>query len=255
MSYLDKTIIGIEEERLALWDKVDAVRIPLLAYLGILRQNIDTFREFLEYFDLEEFLRRVQAMTEKNDFFKGIEEYWRRQLVAFGKAAGTLIREEEIRRQALTAEINLPRAQRIRDTIRELMEKTFPMEKVSEKVSELTKGPVPAAELIGPLITDLLKDILWRFGLSLPTIGLSSEAIMSTLQDLNAMIEQVVNKIIADISREGVYYASITPMSLSPTVGENVWKFPNAYSKAVHVVEFLHVVKKVGEEKGIIKGE
>lgn len=252
MYNLSRNIGGIAEERYAIWDKVDAIRIPLVAYLGILRQNIAAFYEFLQYFDLDEFIKGVSAMSEHSDFFKGVEEYWRRQLVAFGKAAGTLIREEEIRRQVLTAEINLPNAERIRDSIRELMEKTFPMDKVSERVSELIKGPAPATERIGLVVTDLLRDILWKFGLSIPTIGLSSEAIMSTLQDLNAVIEQVVNRMIADISKEGVYYASITPVSLSPTVGENFWKLPDAYSKAVHIAEFLRVVKEVGEEKGIL---
>ena len=192
-------------------------------------------------------------MSGRIDFWKEIEEFWRRQLVAFSKAAGTLIREEELRRQALTAQVNLPRAERIRDSIRELMEKTLPMDKISDRVSELVRGPIPPSQQIGVVIADLLKDILWRFGLSLPTIGLSAETIAFTLQDLNAMIEQVVNKIINDISREGVYYAPIMPIPLSATTGENIWKLPHAYSTAVHVVEFLRILKEIGEQKGVLK--
>jgi len=86
-----------------------------------------------------------------NSAVKELEEYYRRMIVKLIKEAGTLIRIEVVKRQALTAEINLGYAESLRNLLQEdynILAK--PLENVlKESFDRFMKG-----ENIGKIIAD-----------------------------------------------------------------------------------------------------
>jgi hypothetical protein len=140
---------------------------------------------------------------------KEVEEYYRRMLVKLVREAGTKIRIEMIKRQALTAEINLNYANSLRKLIQEDYELlSKPLENIlRESFEKFKKG-----EDIGRIIEDLLISSLTTsmqafFIRPLPEM-------VKHIENVNNFLESVINKIIDELSKEGIYLHAIEPVCL-----------------------------------------
>ncbi|HWQ17291.1 MAG TPA: hypothetical protein VNL13_05620 [Sulfolobales archaeon] len=133
------------------------------------------------------------------------EEVMRRTLVAVAKAAGTLIRKEELKRQALTARINLPIAQSLLNEIDGLLNKMPDIESEMKKVIEtaLKEGrPLPTMFVAG-LFNLIVESIPLAFA------GVFTR-ILDVIKEVNSLIE-ATNGIIKNLAKEGI---SIPTLSL-----------------------------------------
>ena len=251
MNSLPPEISKVASKRWNLWEQIDDIRIPVISVLERVRQGIETILHFIEDFDLDEFINGVELMSKK-DFWEEINELTRRQIVVLEKALGTEIREEALKRQALSAWMNLDKAKDVQHSLKDWMERSFPLDEISAKFSEMVRSSPPPPERVAFVIGDLLKETVWRFiGLAFTT-GFHKETILSILHDLNALIEQVVNPIKAELRSEGIFCSDTSPVPISVSDQVEVMKFPLAYLKATEVVMFLETVKRAGEKRGLI---
>jgi len=127
------------------------------------------------------------------------EEYYRRMFVKLIKEAGTLIRVEVIKRQALTAEINLHYAESLRNFLREdysILAK--PLEDaLKESFDKFRKGEDVGIIIADWLLTYLTSYMYASFQRPLPEIVEHIKAVNNFLA--------LVNKMIEELNREGIF--------------------------------------------------
>jgi hypothetical protein len=140
---------------------------------------------------------------------KGVEEYYRRMIVKLIREAGTAIRKEMVKRHALTAEINLRYAESAKKLIEEDYKLLFkPLEDIfNESIGKVTKG-----EDLGKVIAETLSNLL-AIGIGVQLVRPPS-IIVEHINSVNSFLKSVVNKIIEELSKEGIYLPPIEPISL-----------------------------------------
>lgn len=130
-------------------------------------------------------------------------------MVKLAREAGTMIRKEAIKRQALTAEVNLEYAKSLRKLIQEDYELLCkPLEDVlKEHVNKLKKG-MKAENIVGDwLISSLLTALQASLIRPIPEMA-------KHIEDVNTFLNSVINQIINEVSKEGIYLHSIEAVSL-----------------------------------------
>jgi hypothetical protein len=139
---------------------------------------------------------------------KDLEEYYRRMIVKLIKEAGTLIRIEVVKRQALTAEINLRYAESLRNLLQEdynILAK--PLENVlKESFDKFTKGEDVGKIIADWLLTSLASYIYASFQRPIPEI-------VEHVKSANNFLT-LVNKIIEELNKEGIYLHPIEPVTI-----------------------------------------
>jgi len=141
------------------------------------------------------------------------EEYYRRMMVKLVREAGTMIRKEEIKRQALTAEINLQYAGLLRKLIQEDYELlSKPLENIlKESFQRFTKGENVGDILASWFISSFASIVQASLIRPIPEI-------VKHIENVNSFLNSVVNRIINELRKEGIYLHSIEPISLPPQV-------------------------------------
>jgi hypothetical protein len=169
---------------------------------------------------------------------KGVEEYYRRMIVKLIREAGTAIRKEMVKRHALTAEINLEYAESLKKLIKEDYELfSKPFEDTFRKgVERAIKG-----EDLGKVIAETF------FNLLATSIGAQfirpPPIIVDHINTANNFLKSVVNKIIEELSKEGIYLPPVEPVSLPAS--------PDIISLANGLREIL---RRIDMAIGILKG-
>jgi hypothetical protein len=139
---------------------------------------------------------------------KDLEEYYRRMIVKLIKEAGTLIRVEVVRRQALTAEINLRYAESLRNLLQEdynILAK--PLENVlKESFDKFMKGEDIGKIIADWLLTSLISYIYASLQRPIPEI-------VEHVKSANNFLT-LVNKIIEELNKEGIYLHPIEPVTI-----------------------------------------
>jgi len=157
---------------------------------------------------------------------KELEEYYRRMFVKLIKEVGTLIRVEVVKRQALTAEINLHYAESLRNLLREdydILAK--PLEDVlKESFDKFTKGEDVGKIIADWLLTSLASYIYASFQRSIPEI-------VEHVKLANNFLT-LVNKIIEELNKEGIYLHTIEPVTI-PTQ-QDVYAIARALKEALN---------------------
>jgi hypothetical protein len=131
-------------------------------------------------------------------------------LVKFVREAGTMIRIEMIKRQALTAKINLKYAESLRMLIQEDYELlSKPLEDIlKESFEKFKKGEDVGKIFVDWFITSLATSVQASLIRPLPEI-------IRHIENINNFLDSVINKIINELSKEGIYLHSIEPVYLS----------------------------------------
>jgi hypothetical protein len=112
------------------------------------------------------------------------EEQNRRKMVKLIRAEGTEIRKEEVKRQSLTAKINLPRA----EELRKLLEDDYGI---------FSK---PADDIIACSPGSLARPL---------------PEIVEHIEDANTFFSTVVNKVVEEVRKEGIHIYPVDPVLLS----------------------------------------
>ena len=173
-------------------------------------------------------------MTEKE-----VEEIKRRALVAVAKAAGTKIREEELKRHALTADVNLPIAQGLLNEIDNLLKMMPDFEEEMKKSIEkaLKEGRPILDSTVTRMVELMIKSLPLAFTDTL-------NRMVNVLKETNSQIE-VTNNIIRDLTREGIYIPTLEPLEIK---GNDPMSLSSALKsgkeKLVTIIEFLEELKK-----------
>jgi hypothetical protein len=172
------------------------------------------------------------------------EEIKRRALVAAAKAAGTLIRKEELKRHALTADVNLPLAQGLLSEVDNLLKMVPDFEKEMKKTVEkaLKEGKPILDSTINRAIELMLESLPLAFTDTL-------NRMVNATKDINSLIE-VTNNIIRDLTKEGISIPTLLPLEIR---GNDLISMSSALKsgrgKLVTIIEFLQELKKYGVEK------
>jgi hypothetical protein len=139
---------------------------------------------------------------------KELGEYYRRIIVKLIKEAGTLIRIEVVKRQALTAEINLHYAESLRNLLQEdynILAK--PLENVlKESFDRFEKGEDVGKIIADWLLTSLASYMYASFQRPIPEI-------IEHIKTANNFLT-LVNKIIEELNKEGIYLHTIEPVAI-----------------------------------------
>jgi len=169
-----------------------------------------------------------------------LEEYTRRTVVRLIKEAGTMIRREVVRRHALTAEANIEYAKRLREQIIEDYQSlSMPLEGIlREGMDRLQKG-----EDIGDIIADAIVK-----GIGTAIMGALArpiEIVVGHINDVNSFVEDVVNKIITELSKEKIYLPKLNTVQLQSV---NLPQVIIALKQAVDLMD-----RSVGILEGLIE--
>jgi len=168
---------------------------------------------------------------------KNLKEYLRRYTVKLIKEAGSQIRKEEIKRQALTAKINLEYAENLREIIKEDYEKLMqPMDGIIKTIKRIGKGKEPIETVIKEVITDSVVNTIY-FSLFNPF-----PRILEDINKANSFITQVMNNIIAELRKEGIQLPNIDPVYVSSQV-------PSAVANGLE-----EILNRLDMSIGILKG-
>jgi len=178
------------------------------------------------------------------------EEALRRMLVAMARRAGTLIRKEELRRQALTASINRPIAEALLKEIEEFLKSVPDFEEALK--SSVKKAMEEKKPLLDTVISDAIKSLIEAFPLALSgSIDRMKDALTRVNEQINT-----TNSIIDDLSKEGIHLPKIEPILLDEKKKENIIYLSIALKEAKRrlriVVDFLRELEKYGEETNVL---
>jgi len=170
------------------------------------------------------------------------EEVYRRMLVALARRAGTLIRREELVRQALAARVNRPLAEALLKEIDELL-------KLVPDFEQAIKDAVERALKEGkPVLETILEDVVKGFTKALPlafigTLDRMKKAIINANEIVNA-----ANKIIEDLSEEGFHLPRIESIAVKDDIISLTQALKTAKQVLQTIVEFFKELEKYGEE-------
>jgi len=171
------------------------------------------------------------------------DEVLRRTLVILTRRAGTLIRAEELKRQALSASVLRPLAETLLAEVDELLE-TIP------DYEQAIKSSAEKAMREGkPVIDTIIQDMLMKFMESLPlAMAGTFEKAKSAIARINNVIDSV-NKIIEDISKEGIPLPKLDPINIAKddivtlSVALRIGR-----QRLLTIIEFLKELEKYGEK-------
>jgi len=175
-------------------------------------------------------------------FSLSYEEAYRRMLVALTRRAGTLIRKEELIRQALTASINRPLAEVLLKEIDEIL-------KLAPDFEQATKDAVEGALKEGkPILETVLEDIINGFIKALPlafagTLDRMKRVITKTNEVINT-----ANKIIEELSKEGFYLPKIETIEIRDDIISLTQALKIAKQRLQTIIEFFKELEKYSEE-------
>jgi hypothetical protein len=169
----------------------------------------------------------------------GYEEIKRRALVAAAKAAGTLIRKEELKRHALTADVNLPIAQGLLNEVDNLLKMLPDFE------NEMKKAVEKALKEGRPILDSAISQAIELMLQSLPLAFTDTQnRIINVLKDINSLIE-VTNSIIKDLTKEGISVPSLLLLEIKENDLISLSSaLKSGKTKLVTIVEFLQELKK-----------
>ena len=176
---------------------------------------------------------------------KEYEESMRRLLVAVAKRAETVIREEELKRQAINAEINRAFAQTIIEEIDKILETIPDPGNILSKILEKTKEGTP---IFDAAITELISGFME----SLPAVvtGVMGK-IPDLIEDTNNLIE-IANKILDELNREGVYTPKLKPITLTDEDRKDFIKLASklklAKERLETIIAFFSELEKYAKE-------
>jgi len=159
---------------------------------------------------------------------KELEEYYRRVLVRLIKEAGTGIIKEVVKRQAISAELNLEYAESLRKLIEEDYEILLkPLESsLGESFERLKKG-----EDVGKIIAESTISLIARSFSSLLIRPIPE--IVGHIRSVNSFITSVHNKIAEELGKQGIPTHSLDPIPLPQQ--------PDIFSLATAVRKLLTV--------------
>jgi len=157
---------------------------------------------------------------------KELEEYYRRMIAKLIKEAGTLIRVEVVKRQALTAEINLRYAESLRNLLQEDYNiLAMPLENVlKESFDKFMKGEDVGKIIADWLLTSLASYMYASFQRPIPEV-------IEHIKTANNFLT-LVNKIIEELNKEGIYLHTIEPVPI-PTQ-QDVYVIARALKEALN---------------------
>jgi hypothetical protein len=167
------------------------------------------------------------------------EEVKRRALVAAAKAAGTLIRKEELKRSALTADVNLPMAQGLLNEVNNLLKMVPDFEtEMKKSIEKALKEGRPILDItINRAIELILESLPLAFAGAL-------NRMVNVIKDINSLIE-VANNIIRDLTKEGIFIPTLAPLEIK---GNDLISLSSALKygkeKLITIIEFLQELKK-----------
>ena len=170
------------------------------------------------------------------------DEVQRRIYVAAARRAGTIIREEALVRQALTASVNRPLAEALLKQVEELLQIIPDFER---GLAESTKKALEEGK---PLVDSILEDLLSKAIQFLPlaVIGTLKKAV-NILTDVNNIID-VANKIIDELSKEGIYLPKINKIEIPDNALLIVNSLKEAKQRLETIIEFFKELEKYGSE-------
>jgi hypothetical protein len=122
------------------------------------------------------------------------------------RAAGTLIRKEEVKRQALSARVNINEAASVRREMVEDCKTLLPVE-VLEKMEKAN------AEEISKYLSDYLQKIM----LSIVALPAQLSRVQAHFQTLNDLV-YMANRIIEDLSKEGIHLVPVQSVLMPPDI-------------------------------------
>jgi len=170
------------------------------------------------------------------------DEVLRRNLVALAKRAGTLIRAEELKRQALSASMLIPLAETLLTEVDELVKAIPDYEQAIRSSAER------AAKEGRPIVDTIIQDMIAKYIESLPLAMVGTfERAKSTIARINNVIDSV-NKIIEDISKEGIPIPKLEPIIVAkddPITLSTALKIGK--QELLTIKDFLKELEKYGE--------
>jgi len=172
---------------------------------------------------------------------KEVEEYYRRQLVKLIREAGTLIRKEMVKRQALTAEINIAYAESLKNFIKEDYELLCkPLENMVKDSFEKFKQGEDLGKIIAEgFTTSLLTTFQASLIRPLPEM-------VEHIKKVNSFLDSVVNPIIDELRNEGIYLHRIEPITLPTQI--NIPIITKSLRESLHTINMA-----IGILKGLIE--
>ena len=169
------------------------------------------------------------------------DEVLRRMLVAMARRAGTLIRVEELKRQALTASVNRPLAEALLKEIDDIL-------KLMPDFEQVIKGAIEKASKEGkPLLDTVIEDTIKSL------VGVIPLAFMGTLNRMKRVIANTneiintTNKIIDELSKEGMHLPKIEIIESRDDVVSLSLALKTARQRLQTIIEFLKELEKYGE--------
>ena len=173
------------------------------------------------------------------------DEVLRRTLVAMARRAGTLIRIEELKRQALTASINRPLAEALLKEIDDILRLMPDFEHVIKSAVE--RASKEGKPLLDTVLEDAIKSLIGTIPLAL--IG-TLDKMKRIVANANEIIK-TTNRIIEELSKEGIHLPKIELIKSKDDVVSLSLALRTAKQRLQTIVEFLKELEKYGEEKKI----
>jgi hypothetical protein len=171
-----------------------------------------------------------------------IEEYWRRLIVKLIKEAGTMIRKETVKRQALTAEVNLGYAESLRKHIMDDINHVLkPLEDLAKESYERFVRKEDISKIVEDIFTRGLATTIISGFLRPPQV------ITSHINEVNNFVNSVVNKVIEELNKEGIFLPPLATVSLQQA---DILSLSLALRQALEVMD-----KSIGIFKGLIEAK
>ncbi len=170
------------------------------------------------------------------------DEVLRRTLVAMARRVGTLIRVEELKRQALTASINRPLAEALLKEIDNILKLMPDFEQVIKDAIE--KASKEGKPLLDTVIDDAIKSFVGVIPLAL--VG-TLDRMKRILVNTNKIID-ATNKIIEELSKEGIHLPRIEVIESKDDVMSLSLALKTARQRLQTIIEFLKELEKYGEK-------
>ena len=169
-------------------------------------------------------------------------EVLRRTLVAMARRAGTLIREEELKRQALTASVNRPLAEALLKEVNEILKLLPDFEGVIRDATDkaLKEGK--------PLLDTVVEEAIKSF---IGTIPLAFTDILNRMGDVLNNTNELIsttNKIIDDLSKEGIHLPKIEQIESKDDIMSLSIALKNAKQRLQTIISFLKEIEKYSKQ-------
>ncbi len=141
---------------------------------------------------------------------KDKEELERRKMRGLIREAGTQIRKEALKRQTINAKANIEYAKTMQKDVNEDYE--F-MSKIMKELMGKAQKQIKQGEGLIDIAKDSIIEIIAKR--SIVTAFRHPDVIKKHAMDINYFIEDVINKIIKDLSKEGIYLSKFNPIDIN----------------------------------------